>query len=968
MKRSEIIAALQAQGRLPAITKADAGAENFYSETLPTAVDAQAVNVFSQQELGKLAKKSKDRDMGLLTYDIASHLSAPKPNIPKAAAMSGYTVAGKEGAAAVGEEFKKYNAKQLYDKGKEIVEEGSGVWDKTKRIGSKLLTGAGEALNMPGGLLRNAIMSVHDSNVDFNPIAVAMGAQDVPGVDAGKFREWTKTSPELIPKAYQALGNVGEVAGGVVGTPFTAGYQKLKDPSKDVDWKEAWSDAAKWGGDTTVDLFSNPLNAFALGGGTATKNALQQGTKMAAASGLKGAAAKQAAEKFAEFSAKEALGSVGAGRKAMQYASELGISKEAFEKFAGKGGEFLGERGLNVLGKNIGNMEGKALLSRTREALADKFGIDIWKLNAQDRKAFLHSISKMKDLTEAEVAEKIQKSWAAKAPADKAKILGDKKKLKEYAEGWVKNKARDPAKAEQLAIKHGKDLGLEGDDLAAFVAEDIKNTGVQTSYLQRQMSAKAKSHADMAARLQEQGLISPKELGAMKSEASRRLRPDKPLIEFNSPVLKWGKDKADKFTKGVVDIQREGMFASPAYQGQNIKDDLLIGLISGGDTLRGWGIARRAKRATPDTPIFNDAFGKSVTKKQFLDEALEDGVIGGADRLTGDSPLSAENIARAISGKSVDTGFQKFGNAVNLGLSNPGKKLAKKWDDSHRLALYAEYRAQGLNSKAAAQKVNDIAFNYKDPGEFPGLLKVAKAFNPFIGWGYRAVTRVAKHALANPMKANLLPAASRNLSGEAKYAEDKVPSYMKKNLVVQLPDSMKGFINKGLSAIGAETLQEGEGLKATLREPVSGALGVPGETILGTGMTAGPAAKIARGFYGKDEFGRETGVGQELLKMAGGRYLPVATDLASAYKGTVDPFSSRKDNSTTPKRDAVFRAIRSITGETIMPTSPKAEAQELMYNDEQKARLEKLMSSPGATKGKMTRAAIIKKLREQGRL
>jgi hypothetical protein len=893
------------------------------------------MEIYKQQKLGEIQKNLMSRGNIYEAQDIQGKTAGPKPNIIKSAGQVAYGKAGPEGVTALKEEFRK-TPQEWTKKGEEVAKGEQGYIDKALTLGGKFLSETGDVLGAGGRFVRHAIVSANENNVPWNPYAAASGGK-APGAEASDFRKWAETSPALAAKAYNAVGEVGGTVGGVVGTPIAYGFQALGS-DKPATLSGAYKAAHDFSKDVTLDLATDPTNFIGVGGGKTAANATTQGAKMAAASGLKGAAAKQFAKEFAAeaLTTGRGLGEIGGGRMLKQFAAGKGISEAAFNKVAGEAGEFVGKRGLNVLGQQVGNFEGGKLLGKMRELGAKKFDkLDILKLNPADRAAFLQSIQQTGGDIQRATEDKLKKIIEKLPEAKRAELLADKDKLAKWSEGFF----------DRVDPETGKKLkGLVGNYAR----------GAERSF--------DASIADKLSR----GLITEDEAYALSKEASKRLSGKvEPLINPKNELAQKALKGISKAHSGAADVIREGMFARPGYHLQNIKDDALLGWIAGGESFRGWSKALSAKKGALTDTLFKDELGRGVTKGEFLKELTDYGIVGGSDRLVeGSRKLVPGDIARGVTGESASTIPQKIGTVSNLGMNIPGKKLASKWDDSHRAALFAEFRQQGLPPKLAAQKVNDIAFNYADPGMFPGLLKLGKALNPFIGWGYRAASRVPKAALANPLRANLVPAMARNLGADAQFSSDEVPEYMKRNITATLPDSAKELINKGLKVVGMGSIPAGQGLKTTVREPTTGAIGVV-DLAKEQGILGGPLANLGKtAFTGRNALGQESSVGTEALKLAGGSFLPVAAKVSSAKFGTANPFLEKDKVSPYPERDAAIAAARWATGETLIPTTGAEAALPLIFDEKQKERIRKLQGN----KSTMTRAQIIAALKAQGRL
>jgi hypothetical protein len=484
---------------------------------------------------------------------------------------------------------------------------------------------------------------------------------------------------------------------------------------------------------------------------------------------------------------------------------------------------------------------------------------------------------------------------------------------------------------------------------------------------------KRKAHKDIIRNVEkaaDAGLITDDQADAMLSEARKRMLNTKASpVTINDPRLKklWG--GVTKAHDAAVDMGRENMFSSPGYAVQNIKDDLNLGWIGGGDTFRGWKNSAAAKMGKASDVLFQDDLGRPIAKGDFLKAKESQGIVGATDRLSeGGRKFSPQDIERKIYGGSSDNLAQKFGTGVNLGFNKVGKKIASLWDDSHRSALFAEFIQQGLPPKLAAQKVDDLAFNYLKPGMFPAGLKVAKAFNPYIGWGYRAATRVPKAALANPVRANVLPTAARAIGGEAPYKDDPTPGYLKRELVVPLPEGAKNIFNAAAAKIGLKGIPEGQGMKTTVRNPQTGAAGAITGFGEERGLLGSPVANLAKtavfkeNALGQKYSSRADGIITEGLKLIGGKLLPRVSEYSAAKFNTPDYFREKDKVSFHPERDTAISIARWATGETIVPTTATGNSMDLLYDEKQKERVDNLQR----TKGQMADQEVINELtREQ---
>jgi hypothetical protein len=913
-------------------TKASRKQGEFYSQDLPRASDAFAAELARKKAIGEKQQELVKRGNVLPAARLANQAKKPRMNVAKTIGPIAHAKAGQEGVTAVRQEFSK-SPEDWLQRGQEVLEGAGDVWGKITNVGGKLLKEGGEIAAADGQFVRHAIMAATDPDVKFNPYAAATGR--APGSQTSDFRKWAESGKTATGYGFNKLSELAAIPVGAAATLPIMGYQYVTD--QEVDAKKAYQTGHDFTKDVALDFVTSPSNALSFGGSTVAKTLPKQAAKMAAESGMKGAAAKTFMKSFTQeaLTAGKGLGEIGGGQRLKQFAVSQGVKPEVFSKVVGEAGEFTGKRGLAVFGKQVGNFETGKLLGKARNWAGDKSGLDILKLNAPDRDAFLQAVAKSQGIAEEATDSAIKKAISRMPEEKKAALLADKQALKKWGEGFFKA---------SVSEKTGKKIA----PLAA------NQTGKQLRSLGTHIK-----------KLEKQGLVTSDQAEAMLNQAKKRMLGTEPWLE--NKLAKATANLANKAHTGVADYMRQGMFGKIGYHAQNVKDDLLLGFIGGGDSVRGWANSLKGRKTggMNTDVLFKTDVGEKLTRGDYLKELTENGVIGAGDRLAKEGKkLSATDaiggLQKSAGMKVSDTGLaETLGSVPNLFLNKPGKKLASKWDDAHRAAVYTELRMKGHPPKLAAQKLNDLVFNYADPGMFPGLLKTAKLINPFIGWGYRAVSRVPKAIAANPVKAGLLPNLVRNTGADNKYREDEVPEHLRKNLIANVPDSAKGLFNKGMKLLSAEPVREGQGLKTTVREPGSGAKSVLTDLSKEQSLVGGPIPNLFETWRtGKNSLGMESTVGNEALKLAAGSILPRISETVAAYTTAPDFFKSKDKASPTPRRDALLNNFRWLTGETVKVTSGDENIKDIMYNDEQDERIKKL----GQAKAAADDEALIKAL------
>lgn len=885
--------------------------------TSKAAASQLGIDAYSKKRNSELRNELRNRGLKYELEGLKGIQERPAPNPSKVASdLAKYSDSPEAGRiVARNLSAMKQNRPGLYEAGKEVL---SNAATTGLDIGLDFL-GAGR------NLTHHTIMALGDENIDWNPIAAAQGKEDVAGVAPGSLRKWAEKGDTALQKGLDIGLETAGAPIALLGAAGNAALQKYNNFSKDIDWNKAWEENKNFGKDTVADVFLDAGNLVTFGGGTALKNLAIQGEKAALRSGVEKLAAKKLGEQFALRALTEKVGlgqverygSIGGGQQMKELLMSMSpkITEEAVSKVAGEAGEYFGKRGLAVAGQQLGNFEGSKTLRKGALALSDKMGRAgvILKLDPMQREAYLSSIARTKTKL-ADDARNMLANAMDKLPAEQLEALSkNKKAFKEYLEGFKP--------------------GLEG-------------------------------YARRGPYSMKQNIMKEVEAGRITEDLGMQLMKD---IDMRFKGLE--KTFAEKkFADPVIDHIRETrLFARPGYNVQNVKSDMGIGFMAGAETPRGWAGAKRTLVGeTPNRVIIKDIAGKDLTQKAIKDEMKEMGLVGGADRLAGGIFAPTLDEAGQYLAKKTGNLAQKFeyapkgelvATALTGGLNRAGKKFASKWDDMHKTALYIEFRAQGLPPRAAAQKVSDIAFNYADPGMFPGLNQAVKRVQSFGGWGYKAATRLPKHALANPLKAKLPMNVSRNVGAEAEFKEDKAPRYAREKFnIMQVPDIAKEAATKFLGEHGY-SFPEGYGMKVTNREPLTDLMGQGSE--VGLGVQGNPALSTAMNVYkSEDQWGQPTDWKREATKVLGGAPLETLageldyrTDFFKRI-GILNPFES--DISTVPERQRGMRQAAKtmgfFTGERFIPTTPLTEAQENAYSEPSRKNEETFKKAMSRTK------------------
>lgn len=904
-ERAQLIAEIRGELSARAGTTLDAASEqqaiDYFQEKRNRELKSQAATRGLPYERGKIESISASANMPPAPAQAASDLIKREVS-PEAATVARSVLAAERA-----------DKPSLYARGKKLI---------GKATGSAIDTGL-KILDYTGAQGRHAAMAALDPNIDWAPGTASRLDTSAPGVNAEDYHKWLSKGETPGARGLNtAFETVGMPISGVAALG-NIGLQAIT-PGKEVDVQKAWNETKDFGRNVAADILTDPGTLVTFGGGTAAKNLVKQGTKMALKSGMKREAAEAFGKQFMKQALVEKVGQEGAerlgqfsgGKMLKELALSQGITEEAFKKVAGEGGEFLGKRGLAVAGKQIGNFEGSKLLREGERFAGKKLNKVILELDAPQREAFMQNIARTK-VKLADAANNVISTRINELPAERiAEFKANPEEFKKYIEGFQP------------------------------MLNGLKNAG--------EVSIKANIQKELAA-----GNITKDIADKLMKETGAR---------FRGSTSKLGKTGEFLANNPVVSHIRETrLFARPGYHVQNIKGDTLLAALSGGASSRGANVARKVLGgADESTVLFKNAAGGAVTKKDFQRELIDMGLARAPDRIGGEFMPQVKDIGKALAQKTggvaeklkyADKG-ELLGTAASLGLNKAGKKLAGVWDDASKAAVYAEYRMQGLSPRLAAQKTSDVLFNYADPGMFPGLLRTVKAFSPFGGWGYRASTRVPKAIAAAPVKSKLPGILSRNIGAEAEFKEDQAPNYMsKKFLVGQVPDIAKQAISAGMEKAGYGAFPAGMGMKTTMREPVTDVIGMGEE---GVGLAGNPLISTARSsISGKTAYGQDTNWQTELGKLAAGSGLETLGGELEA-RGIIDksPFNYEKKATPYAGMEQASRTMGYLTGERFIPTSPLTEAQNIGYAEPMIEGREKL-------KRASIRAAQLKKVEKE---
>lgn len=892
-------------------------------KTSEAAASQLGIEEYNRKRTPEIMKELQARGLKYEQGKLQSMEATPSPNPVKVATdLAKYSDTPEAGRiVARNLNAMKRDRQSLYESGKETL----------KNAGKTVLETGLDFLGAGRNLTHHSIMAAGDENIDWNPIGAIQAKEGVPGVAPGDLRKWAEKGQTLPQKAIDTgLTAAGAPIAGISALG-NAGLQKVTNPSKDVDWQKAWNENKDFGKDVVADVALDVSNLVTFGGGTAVKNLAKQGEKMALKSGMEKAAAKEFGSEFAKRALTEKVGAaqverfgtIGGGRQLKELALASGIDEAVFNKVAGEGGEYLGKRGVAVAGQQLGNFEGSKTLQKGAEKLGEKMGPKgvILKLDPAQREAYLSSIARAKTKL-ADDARNMLANAIDKLPPEKLDELAkDSTKFKEYLEGFRPGlegyAKRGPYSMKQNIMKE-VEAGRISEDLGMQLMRDIDYR--------------------------------------FKGEGKNIL--EKKLID---PVINH--------------IRETRLFARPGYHAQNVKGDVMIGAMAGAETRRGWAGAKRTLLGeAPERVVFTDIAGTPVTQKGVKAEMKEMGLIGGSDRLAGGvfNPTideAGQYLAGKTGGVMNKLRYAPKGElaatVLTGGANRAGKQLASKWDDLHKTALYVEFRAQGLPPRAAADRVHDIAFNYADPGMFPGLQQNVKRLQSFGGWGYKAATRIPKAALANPLKAKIPMNVSRETGANAEYGKDQAPIFNReKYLTVQVPDIAKKAASKLMGAVGYGEYPEGVGMKSTAREPLTDLIGQGSD--VGLGVQGNPALSTAANVIrGANQFEQPTNFQQEAIRLGGGAPLEWLAGESQYRFGTPNPFEY--DISTTPERyrgmQQAAKTMGFFTGERFIPTTPLTEAQTNKYSKPAMENAELLRKAQGRTKALKAKAKDDKRSR-----
>lgn len=889
----------------------------FIEEQVPGAMDTFAVDLYKQQQQSKAGEQLEQPGLEYEKYKFGKSMSAPQLNVPKAIGKVAYARGGEPAVEGVKEALTSRTPEDWIDKGKRLA--GEYLSTPIEKVG--------KAIDWTRANTAHAYMAASDPNIDWAPGTAARMGPSAPGVDEKSVEKWRDTSPTMGAAALRGGSNVLGTAIAVPVTGIGLAAQAI-NPDVDVNLKEAWEDARGFSKNLATSIITDPIPNL-LSGGTAggAKQLAQQGTKMALRSGM----SKELAKKVGQQLAKEGfeqMGKFSAGQELKKLALSKGIKEEAFKKVVGEAGEFAGKKGFSIAGQQVGNFETGKAIGKAREFLGEKLDSTILKLNPAQREAYLQNIARVKTKLADNVTKRIDDALNALPEEKLAEMRANPKALEEYARGFDKMAAGAIPKG-SLSMKIAINKELEAGNISKELADELKK--------------------DVSKRF-----------------SNRR------LLNLDGKAV----DAADAAHKETVKYLRQHtLFARGGYHAQNIKSDVMLALMGKGASLRG---AAAALTKSPDKQLFKDITGEAISSSKLDKEMVDMGLASSVERSGSLFAPSPQDINRQVAAKVGGIGNKLLyadktklaGNIVSGGAGYVGEKFAGKWDNFAKKAVYSEFRMKGLSPREAAQATSDIIFNYADPGMFPGLQKAAKVVSPFIGWGYKAATRVPKAMAQSPGKVALLNKIKTHTGEDSQNAEYDTPQYVKEKVSsINLPDAGRRALNSILGAAGYGTIPEGMGVKMTARGPISDITSqVSGAGGLLTGDVSpqsSPLLSLGHAWANKkDTFGQPTDLKTEGLKLLfGSNAATIAGELAFR-KGIDNPLVYKDKEEAYPGLAQAARTLGALTGERFVLSTPNTGLTNLEFSKEYKEGKEKLSKY----KNEATDEMVIKKLREAGLL
>jgi hypothetical protein len=891
--------------------------DRFIEEQVPGAMNTFAVDLYKQQQQTKAGEQLQQPGLEYEQYKFGKSMSAPQLNVPKAIGTVAYARGGEPAVEQVGQAFSDKTPEDWIDKGKRLA--GEYLSTPIEKVG--------KAIDWTRANTAHAYMAASDPNIDWAPGSAARMDPSTPGVDEEGVQKWRDTSKTT---GAGILKGVSHELGRAIAIPVTGiglAAQAI-NPDVDMNLKEAWEDAQGFGKNLATSIVTDPLPNLVSGGTYGgAKQVAKQGTKMALKSGMSKSVAKEIGEQLAKESFEQA-GKFSAGKELKKLALSKGIKEEAFNKVVGEAGEFAGKKGFSIAGQQVGNFETGKAIGKARAFLGDKLDSTILKLNPAQREAYLQNIARVKTKLAGNVTQRIDDALKALPEEKIAEMRANPKALEEYARGFDKMSSGATSKG-SLSMKIAINKELEAGNISKELADELKK------------------------------------------DVSKRFS-NKKLLNLDGKLV----DAADTAHKETVKYLRQHtLFGRGGYFVQNVKSDVMLALMGKGASLRG---AAAALTKNPNKQLFKDITGEAVSSSGLDKEMVDMGLASAVERSGSLFAPSPQDINRQVAAKVGGIGnklryadkTKLAGNIVSGGAAVLGEKVAGKWDHFAKKAVYSEFRMKGLSPREAAQATSDIIFNYADPGMFPGIQKAAKVLSPFIGWGYKAATRIPKAAMQSPGKVALLNKIKTHTGADSQNAEYDTPQYVKEKVSsTNLPDAGRRALNGILGAAGYGNIPEGMGVKMTARGPVSDVTsqvaGVGGIAVGDSSPQSSPLLSLYHaGVNKKDTFGQPTDLKTEGLKLVFGSNVATVAGEVATRTGTDNAFVYKDKEEAYPKLAQAARTMGHLTGERFVLSTPNTGLTNLEFSKDYQEGKSKLAKAKNEAMDEM----VIKKLREAGML